>query len=124
VVEILNDDMPFLVDTVLQELTEFGGEIRLSPIRSSRSSAARRASSKPIAAIAPPARGGAVRESLIHIHIAGLIQEEAARHSHRDRLDKVLATFALAVQRLVGRCARLRTAIDDFPIEPAAAARR
>jgi glutamate dehydrogenase len=113
-VEIVNDDMPFLVDTVLAELQEFGGEIRLvaHPIVTVERDG--KGKLKAYCGIAPPAAGEkTVRESLIQVHIAGLIQEEDCAPL-ASRLDKALSHVRLAVNDWSAMRARLRTAIEDF----------
>ena len=74
VLEILNDDMPFLVDLVLGELGERGLDIRLlvHPVFSvERDQAGRLIAFKGL-----PARRDGHRESFIHIHVAGVDDEK------------------------------------------------
>lgn len=95
VVDILNDNMPFLVDSVMQELTDAGIEVRLM-----------------VHPILPVVRGmsgrllsigedlDANRESFIHIHIA--------------RLPDAIAAAQLET-RLDGLLTEVRAAVDDWP---------
>src|SRR5258707_702362 len=87
-VQILNDNMPFLVDSVLGELQDFGAEVRLvaHPIvsveRDKRERLRRYLGTEPAT---PPT----IRESLIHVHV-GRITLESERQALAKRLDEVL----------------------------------
>src|SRR3954454_11588284 len=93
VLEIVNDDMPFLLDSVLGELSERGVEIRLvlHPIISVARDATGRLSSFQ----ASPA-AGSLRESFIHIHIER-IEEEARRSELMGAIEQVLADVRICV---------------------------
>lgn len=95
VVEVLNDNMPFLVDSVMQELTDAGIEVRLMvhPILS----VVRGMSGRLLSIGDDP---DASRESFIHIHIARLPDAIAAAQLE-SRLDGVLT--------------EVRAAVDDWP---------
>ena len=99
VIEIVNDDMPFLVDSVMGELTERGLDVRLvaHPVLAVERDA-RPASSRP-----PPAEAGsrkdAPRESFIHIHV------DARRGRGAPRRDRAGAGAG------AGRRARLRAGL-------------
>lgn len=97
VIEILNDNMPFLVDSVMQELTDSGAEVRLlvHPILSLCRDAAGR-----LVRFAETGEAGSIRESLIHIHVARL-PDAASRADLAARLDRVLTDA--------------RAAVDDWP---------
>ncbi|MGE0357982.1 MAG: NAD-glutamate dehydrogenase [Burkholderiales bacterium] len=104
VVEIVNDDMPFLVDSVTMELNRQGHTLHLllhplaSTVRDAEGS---------LSALAPGGRDGA-RESLIHV--------EVDRESDPARL-KALAQGLLAV------LADVRAAVEDWrPMREAMAA--
>ncbi|HET7022874.1 MAG TPA: NAD-glutamate dehydrogenase, partial [Xanthobacteraceae bacterium] len=76
VLEVVNDDMPFLVDSVLAELAERGLDVRfvvhpvLSVLRDDAGRLTAFKGTKPAA--------GALRESVIYVHIER-IEEEARR---------------------------------------------
>jgi glutamate dehydrogenase len=95
IVEILNDDMPFLVDSVMAELTEQGFEAhlllhpRFIVERDARGSLVALAASS--AADASP-----LRESLIQVHI-DRIDSENTRNALVIALDNVLADVRRAV---------------------------
>src|ERR1700733_12873803 len=75
VLEVVNDDMPFLVDSVMAELAEHGAEVRLGvhPVFAvTRDPQGRLSDLK-----AMPAAAG-LRESVIHIHMAR-IDDDAKR---------------------------------------------
>ena len=95
VVDVLNDNMPFLVDSVMQELTDAGIEVRLMvhPILS----VVRGMSGRLLSIGDDP---DASRESFIHIHIA--------------RLPDAIAAAQLET-RLDGLLTEVRAAVDDWP---------
>ncbi len=95
VVDVLNDNMPFLVDSVMQELTDAGIEVRLMvhPILS----VVRGMSGRLLSIGDDPDSN---RESFIHIHIARLPDAIAA-----DQLET----------RLDGLLTEVRAAVDDWP---------
>ncbi len=95
VVDILNDNMPFLVDSVMQELTDAGIEVRLMvhPILS----VVRGMSGRLLSIGDDPDSN---RESFIQIHIARLPDAIAA-----DQLET----------RLDGLLTEVRSAVDDWP---------
>src|SRR2546430_5018814 len=95
VLEIINDDMPFLVDSVLAVLAERGIEVRfvVHPVLSvARDAAGRLTAFKG----AKPA-AGALRESVIYIHIER-IEEEARRAEIVEAIERVLVDVRLCVQ--------------------------
>jgi glutamate dehydrogenase len=92
--EILNDDMPFLVDSVLGELTERGLDVRLlaHPVFAVERSEAGR-----LTAFHGLRKGDGRRESFIHIHLDDI--EDAAYRAELVRaLEDVLADVRVAVQ--------------------------
>ena len=119
-VEILNDDMPFLVDSVLGELQDFGADVRfvahpiLSVERDERGRLRRYLGTEP----APPP---AIRESLIHVHV-GRIALESDRQALAERLDEVLTLVRRAVVDWRAMVARVRQAIADYTSRPPAIA--
>jgi glutamate dehydrogenase len=95
VLEIVNDDMPFLVDSVMGELTDFGLEIRLvvHPVFNVLRDSSGRLTALPDALPA----GTALRESFIHIHVER-IDDEARRNELLALLAQVLAEVRVCVQ--------------------------
>ena len=91
-IEIVNDDMPFLVDSVMGEIAERRLDVRLvaHPVFG-----VRRAGSKLTALDAPDAAGA--RESFIHIHLEP-IADDAVRANSCARCESVLGEVRLAVQ--------------------------
>jgi glutamate dehydrogenase len=94
ILEIVNDDMPFLVDSVLGELAEQGVEIRLvvHPIFAVKRDRAGHLAdfhgSKPFA--------GARRESFIHVHL-DRIEDEQRRANIVDAISQTLADVRVCV---------------------------
>jgi glutamate dehydrogenase len=96
VIEIVNDDMPFLLDSVLGELAEQGADVRLvvHPIFTVERDARGR-----LVGFhgAKQASGAARRESFIHIHV-GRIDDEARRAEVGRALTQALGDVRLGVQ--------------------------
>ncbi|MDR3493976.1 MAG: NAD-glutamate dehydrogenase [Ancalomicrobiaceae bacterium] len=94
IVEIANDDMPFLLASVLGELTEASCNIRLvlHPIV-----AVERDAGGKLVALDEPSNGmeRLPRESLIHIHVARLAEEAA--NALADALDRTLTDVRSSV---------------------------
>ncbi|WP_052341019.1 NAD-glutamate dehydrogenase [Salinarimonas rosea] len=122
-VEVVNDDMPFLLDSTLAEIVDQGYEPRLvaHPILTLRRDEAGR-----LVELIGPARGappaGAMRESLIHIHLDRL--DEEARERLRAGLERVYADVAVAVadwgamrERLAGAIRRYRETPPPLPAQ-------
>jgi glutamate dehydrogenase len=116
VVGIVNDDMPFLLDSTLGELQAFGAALRLV--------------AHPVLAVSRDAEGhlitchgtgkapaGAIRESLIHIHVARL-SGAARREALAERLASLFVEVRRAVTDWPAMLARLRALIADFRDKP------
>jgi glutamate dehydrogenase len=99
VLEIVNDDMPFLVDSVMAELADRGLDLRLvvHPVFAlARDRDGRLTDFKgPDLKGTPPP--GVLRESFIHIHVAR-IDDEAQRAAVVAALEQVLADVRRCVQ--------------------------
>ena len=130
VIEIVNDDMPFLVDSVMGELTERGLDIAPGRASDPRGRRATRPASSP----APPARGAATskdepRESFIHVHVAR-IDDAARRAEIVQALEQVLAEVRRCVQdwrpmlapRQRGRSQELKANPPPVPVDDIAEA--
>jgi glutamate dehydrogenase len=94
VLDILNDDMPFLVDSVLSDLSERALDLRLvvHPVFIVERDDAGR-----LTAFKGTRKAEGNRESFIHIHVAGL-EDEAQRAEIVGDLESVLADVRVAVQ--------------------------
>src|SRR5262249_12904181 len=117
VLEIVNDDMPFLVDSVLAELAERGIEVRLvvHPVLTVvRDEAGRLTAFKG----AKPA-AGALRESVIYVHIER-IDEEVRRAELVEAIERVLADVRVSVQDWRGMTARVTDMIAGLQAHPPA----
>jgi glutamate dehydrogenase len=116
IVEIVNDDMPFLVDSTLQLLAEKGYEIRLvlHPILSLK-----RLPSGVLDELAGERRDGDgfIHESFIHVHLAGIIKA-ARRTALEAEIAQVLADVRIAVLDWHAMLARLRQAVADYQSAP------
>src|SRR5262249_13929939 len=94
-VEIVNDDMPFLLDSVMGELTEQGIEVRLvvHPIFTvERDNAGSLIGFRGEG----PAGGAGRRESFIHIHVER-IEDDARKAQVVAALEQVLANVRVCV---------------------------
>jgi glutamate dehydrogenase len=96
IIEIVNDDMPFLLDSVMGELAAFGLEARLvvHPVFS-----VTRDKSGRLTSFGQRKGGseGASRESFIHIHLESVL-DDPGRADVASALESVLADVRLAVQ--------------------------
>jgi glutamate dehydrogenase len=114
VLEIVNDDMPFLVDSVVGELNERGLDIRLlvHPVFSVERDAA-----GTLVGFKAARQGDGARESFIHIHIDGI--EDAAQRAEVVRaIEDVLADVRVCVQDWQPMLARAREVIADLRNNP------
>jgi glutamate dehydrogenase len=122
VVEIANDDMPFLFDSVMGELSERRLPVRLvaHPVLDVQREGAH------LVAIGGP--GAGARESFIHLHVDGLA-DEAACADLTKALEGILAEVRLAVvdwrpmlERVNGIVADLKTNPPPLPVDELAEA--
>ena len=117
VIECVNDNMPFLLDSVLAELAEIGVDIKLvlHPIEA----VARDAAGMRIALFeeADEAGKGALEESVIHIHIAR-IDSDLRRKELHGALDRVFLDVRRCVDDWTAMRDRLNAAIDDYRTTP------
>src|SRR5712671_476079 len=115
VLEIVNDDMPFLVDSVLAELAERGIEVRfvvhpvLTVIRDDAGRLTAFKGAKPAA--------GALRESVIYVHIER-IEEEARRAEIVEAIERVLADVRVCVHDWRAMAARVADVIAELKADP------
>ncbi len=116
VIEVDNDDMPFLVDSLMGELTERGLHVRLvsHPILM-----VERGTDGKMAGLPAEARAGGkgLRESVIHIHVER-IEDEAKRGDLAQALERVLADVRLCVQDWQPMVARVNDAIAQLKANP------
>lgn len=116
VIEIVNDDMPFLLDSVMGELAERGVEARLvaHPVFAvTRDPSGRLTGFKGLSAPSD----GASRESFIHIHLEG-IAEEAQRAELLAALETVLADVRLGVKDWRAMTARVGEIAAELKVNP------
>src|SRR5262245_44941266 len=114
VLEIINDDMPFLVDSVLGELADRGIEVLLvaHPVISiTRDKAGR------VKSFGETGNGAALRESVIHIHI-GRIEDEGRRGELVQRIAQVLADVRVSVHDWRSMIRRLEEEIAGLKSNP------
>ena len=125
VLEIVNDDMPFLVDSVVGELNQRGLDIRLfvHPVFAvERDPAGRLVRFEGVPTV------GGLRESFIYLHIEGM--DDAARRAETvQALEEILADVRLCVAdwqpmlaRIRGIIAELRETPPPLPVEEIAEA--
>ena len=122
VVEIVNDDMPFLVDSVMGEITERKLEVRL--VAHPMFGVSR--SGNKLAGIGASDAAGA-RESFIHIHLSPIADDACVELMHA--LEVVLGEVRLAVQdwrpmrdRVAAIVAELKTTPPPLPVDEIAEA--
>ena len=114
VLDILNDDMPFLVDSVLGELSERGLDIRLlvHPVFTvDRDEAGR------LIAFRGTRKGDGRRESFIHVLVAGM--DDAAHRTEIVRaLEEVLVDVRVSVQDWRSILARANEVAAELKANP------
>ena len=117
-VEIVTDNMPFLVDSVMAELQDFGADIRLvaHPIITVERDGKGVLQAYHGTAPSPPG-GKAIRESLMQIHIAS-VAGESERSDLAERLDRLLSDIRTAVNDWPAMRGQLRQVITDFRSTP------
>ncbi|WP_162913972.1 NAD-glutamate dehydrogenase [Taklimakanibacter lacteus] len=114
-IDILNDDMPFLVDSTIGLLTERGLDVRLAlhPVLSVK----RDATGKLTGLEAKPSSDAqTMRESFMHIHIGRIGADEAI--ALEDDLKAVFADVRVAVLDWRAMQQRLREAIASYQRNP------
>ena len=113
VVEVINDDMPFLLNSVMGELADRRLDVRLvaHPVLG-----VKREKGK-LTAIGAADAAGATRESFIHIHLDA-IEDEALRRQIVEALQTVLAEVRLAVHDWRAMLDRVNTIVDELKTNP------
>jgi glutamate dehydrogenase len=116
VIEIINDDMPFLVDSVMGELNERGIEIRL--VAHPTFGVERDAQGR-LKQFAPDARADdrIFRESFIHIHVER-IEDSIRRTEIVQALESALAEVRVCVQDWRAMLRRVGEVIADLKANP------
>jgi glutamate dehydrogenase len=111
VVEVVTDDMPFLVDTVSAELNRHDLGIRLviHPVMEIRRDAVGR-----MLAVDPPDADGTVRESFMHVEVDRLAGPAAGERLRND-LRRVLEDVRAAVEDWEKMLTRLDEAVAELP---------
>ena len=113
VIEIVNDDMPFLVDSVMGEIAERRLNVQLvaHPVFGVRRDGAK------LVALGAVDDAGSARESFIHIHLEP-IADEAARADILRALGDVLGEVRLAVQDWRAMLERANGIVADLQTNP------
>src|ERR1700683_3753496 len=114
VLDVVNDDMPFLVDSVVGELNERALDIRLlvHPVFT-----VERDAEGALTGFGGTRRGDGQRESFIHIQIDDL-DDEAARADVVRALEGILAEVRICVQDWRPMLARASDIISDLRSNP------
>jgi glutamate dehydrogenase len=115
VLEIVNDDMPFLLDSVLSELAERGIDVRfvVHPVFSVERDQAGHLTAFKGMKPAP----GALRESVIYIHVER-IDDEARRAEIVEGIEQVLDAVRLCVSDWRTMVARVKETIAELKANP------
>ncbi len=117
VIEILNADMPFLVDSVMGEIQERGLRVQLvlHPIlRVARDS---KHKLKSVSARAGTVRQGAVKESYIRVHVSR-IGDKAERDELARSINQILKNVTIVVQDWRPMLDRLESAVAAYTTAP------
>ncbi len=118
VIEVVNDDMPFLVDSLMGELTERGIGVRLvaHPIFSVTRDGDGNLKAPPVEARAE-GKAGSHNESFIHIHVER-IDDVQKREEVAHALEAVLADVRLCVRDWKAMVARVNEVIAELKANP------
>jgi glutamate dehydrogenase len=113
VIEIVNDDMPFLVDSVMGEIAERRLNVQLvaHPVFGVRRDGAM------LVAFGAADAAGSARESFIHIHLEPIL-DEAARADIMRALAIVLGEVRLAVQDWRAMLELVNSLVSDLKTNP------
>jgi glutamate dehydrogenase len=114
VLEIVNDDMPFLVDSVIGEINQRGLDIRLLVhpvfmVERDRAGA--------LVGLKAASAAGGRRESFIQLHIEGL-EDAAQRAEIIDALEGILADVRVSVDDWQPMLARARAVVAELRQNP------
>ncbi|MFZ5675769.1 MAG: NAD-glutamate dehydrogenase [Pseudomonadota bacterium] len=114
-VDILNDDMPFLVDSTISLLTERGYDVRLAlhPVLSVKRDGAGKLTGLEAK---PSSDAHAMRESFMHFHLTRISADEA--WALEEDLKAVFADVRVAVLDWRAMQQRLREAISSYQNNP------
>ncbi|HYG26901.1 MAG TPA: NAD-glutamate dehydrogenase [Caulobacteraceae bacterium] len=118
VLEIVNDDMPFLVDSVAGELSRLGIELRLviHPVLALQRDADGRLTAVYEREQVPAGDEGALRESYMHVRVGS---QPAARHAEiQARMEAVLADVRAGVEdwpAMRAHCTEIREQLAQSP---------
>src|SRR4029079_1225988 len=114
-IDVINDDMPFLVDSTIGLLTERGYDVHLAlhPVISVKRDGAGKLTG--VEAKASP-DSHAIRESFLHIHLSRITAEEAK--ALEEELKGVFADVRIAVLDWRAMQQRLREAISAYQKNP------
>ncbi|PTW60894.1 glutamate dehydrogenase (NAD) [Breoghania corrubedonensis] len=113
VIEVVNDNMPFLVDSIMGEVQDSGLDVHLMvhPIANVERDAAG-------ALVSSQAKGErTTKESIVHIHVARIVSAEV-RSGLAQRLDDVARNVRLAVNDWQPMRTRLAEAVDGYRRTP------
>jgi glutamate dehydrogenase len=113
VLEVVNDDMPFLVDSVMGEISERRLDARLvsHPVFGVRREAGK------LVALGPADAANSARESFIHIHLEP-IEDEKARADLVAGIAVVLGEVKLAVQDWKPMLERVNSIVAELKTNP------
>ena len=117
VIDCVNENMPFLLDSTLAELTDRGLDLRLvlHPIDYvSRDKSGKRTA---FHGMVKPAKGGSTKESHIHVHVER-IDSDLKRKELADALDRMFADVRRCVSDWHPMQDKLGAAIEDYRTNP------
>ncbi|MCC7045645.1 MAG: NAD-glutamate dehydrogenase [Alphaproteobacteria bacterium] len=115
IIEIVNDDMPFLVDSVSAELNRLGLQVHLviHPIMR----VVRDADGKLQSIAATPGEAGAKPESIMRVEVSAQ-NDPQAMESIRANLDRVLKDVRMAVRDWMAMREKLRAVMAELKADP------
>ena len=115
VITVVNDNMPFLFDSILGEITDSAGEpsLVMHPVLTVRHG---RDGVTAVLGEGQPGKDAGDRVSVIHVHVGPLSDQQASGLA--TRLEKILAQVRAAVKDWKPMLARLDQAISEFRYAP------
>jgi glutamate dehydrogenase len=114
VIEVVNDDMPFLVDSLMSELTDRGLNVRL--VAHPTFAVTRDGAGKLTGAVGER-KAGAQNESFMHVHV-DRVDDEKKRQDITRTIGEVLADVRLCVHDWKPMVQRLNEVIADLKANP------
>ncbi len=117
IIEVLNEDMPFLVDSVIGEIQERGLRVQLVLHPVLKITRDQQHKFKSLTNSGDPASENAIKESYIHVHV-GRISDAAERKDIKKTLEGILNDVRIVVEDWRPMLQRLDGAVEAYTTAP------